>query len=56
MKVSMWSINYCLRINRYWRTYSSVESVKNEKLIVYVEKAVSISETPLELKNCLTSS
>lgn len=52
----MWSINYCLRINRHWRTYSSVEYVKTEKHIVLVEKAVSISETPLGLMNCLTSS
>lgn len=50
----MWSVNYCLRINRYWRAYS-VEYMKNEKHSVLVEKAVSISETPLGLMNCLTS-
>lgn len=27
----MWSVNYCLRINRYWRAYSSVEYRRNEK-------------------------
>jgi len=30
--------------------------VKNEKHVVLVEKAVSVSERPLGLMNCLTSS
>lgn len=51
----MWSVNYCLRINRHWRAYSSGEYMRNEKHSVLVEKAVSISETPLGLMNCLTS-
>lgn len=52
----MGTVNYCLRINRYWCTNSSTECAQKKKNIVLVEKAVSISEIPLGVIHCVTSS
>lgn len=51
----MGTVNYCLRINRYWCTNSSTECAQKKKHIVLVEKAVSISEIPLGVIHCVTS-